>query len=77
MEDGWHAITLVGSNLWLSFRDVVGQNRTEQNRNYICKDLYIYTSSYKTVDTTIYTERTFHELIAKPPSEKYVMSIYV
>jgi len=25
--------------------------RTEQNRNFICKDLYIYTSSYKTFNT--------------------------
>jgi len=30
--------------------------RTEQNRNFICKDLYIYTSSYKTFNTTIYTD---------------------
>ena len=29
--------------------------RTEQNRNFICKELYIYTSSYKTFNTTIYT----------------------
>jgi len=29
--------------------------RTEQNRTFMCKDLYIYTSSYKTFKTTIYT----------------------
>ena len=29
-------------------------SQTEQNRNCICKDLYICTSSYKTFDTTIY-----------------------
>jgi len=28
---------------------------TEQNRNVICKDFYIYASSYKTFNTTIYT----------------------
>jgi len=35
-------------------------NRTEQNRNFICKDLYVYTSSYKTFNTTIYT---WHSII--------------
>ena len=30
--------------------------RTEQNINFIWKDLYIYTSSYKTFNTTIYTD---------------------
>ena len=33
---------------------------TEQNRTLICEDLYIPTSSYKTVDTTMYT---WHSII--------------
>ena len=35
-------------------------NRAEQNRNFICKDVYIYTSSYKTFNPTIYT---WHSII--------------
>ena len=34
---------------------VNNNERTEQNRKIICKDLYIYTLSYKTFNTTIYT----------------------
>ena len=39
----------------ISYSSRSEQNRIEQNRNVICKDLYIYTSSYKTFNTTIYT----------------------
>ena len=42
------------------YKELKHTNTTQQNRNFICKDLYIYTSSYKTFNTTLYT---WHSII--------------